>query len=66
MYTINEYDSNGNQTKENYYTIYDSAKRIYRDVYYDYGGDGELSKFKIGGFQARDEDGRFETNGRSS
>ena len=59
MYTINEYDSNGNQTKENYYTIYDSAKRIYRDVYYDYGGDGELSKFKIGGFQARDEDGRF-------
>ena len=59
MYTINEYDSNGNQTKENYYTIYDSSKRIYRDVYYDYKGDGEASKFKIGGFQARDEDGRF-------
>ncbi len=59
MYTINEYDAAGNQTKENYYQIYDSTKRINRDVYYDYKGDGELSKFKIGGFQSRDEDGRF-------
>lgn len=59
MYTINEYDAEGNQTKENYYSIYDSSSRTTRDVYYDYKGDGTLEKFKIGGFQAQDEDGRW-------
>lgn len=59
MYTINEYDAEGNQTKENFLAVYDSSKRVNRDVYYDYNGDGELSKFKIGGFQAKDEEGRW-------
>lgn len=59
MYTINEYDENGVQTKENYYSIYDSSSRQNRDVYYDYNGTGELEKFKIGGFQAKDEEGRY-------
>lgn len=65
MYTINEYDENGNQTKENYYSIYDSSSRMNRDVYYDYKGDGNLEKFKIGGFQAQDEEGRwlYDANG---
>lgn len=49
MYTIND----------NYYTIYDSKSRVDRNVYYDYDGDGELELMKIGGFQDRDEDGRF-------
>lgn len=59
MYTINEYDANGNQTKENYLSIYDSSSRTNRNVYYDLLGDGNLQKFKIGGFQAQDEDGRW-------
>lgn len=59
MYTINEYDEEGNQTKENYLSIYDSSSRTDRDVYYDYFGTGELERFKIGGFQAQDEEGRW-------
>lgn len=59
MYTINEYDEAGNQTKENYLTIYDSSSRTNRNVYYDYFGTGNLERYKIGGFQAQDEDGRW-------
>lgn len=59
MYTINEYDENGIQTKENYLSLYDSSTRTYRNVYYDYFGTGNLEKYKIGGFQAQDEDGRW-------
>lgn len=59
MYEINTYDENGVQLKENFYTIRDSSTREDRVVMYDYKGDGELKPYKLGGFQAKDEEGRY-------
>lgn len=55
MYTIDE----------NYLTASDINKNLTTEaqknaiLYYDYKGDGNYEKFKIGGFQAKDEEGRW-------